>query len=74
MTGVHKAPRHRKSHHPEPEITELFRIPSVLSASPGHSNSPLIVAGKNFPGVLALPYIPASPGHYKHAPVACLIV
>jgi hypothetical protein len=32
--------------------------------------SPLIVAGKRWPGVLALPHIPALP----HAPVACLII
>jgi len=40
VPGVPKAPRHGKSHHPEPEIAELLRIPYLDRANLSHFISP----------------------------------
>jgi hypothetical protein len=35
MACIEQAPRHGKSHHPESEITELFRVPPTRFANSG---------------------------------------
>jgi len=73
VTGVQQASRHRHSHHPEPEIAELFGFRPVRPADISHFVSPCR-RRKILSSAMALSHIPPGPGHDRHAPVACLIV
>src|SRR5580692_719042 len=68
VTGVDETPGHQKSHHPEPEIAELFGLRSIHPANARHRMSPWLCA--------VLPHIPAVAAMRRVYAVstACLII